>query len=96
MDAAPVRVTILGQNYTLRAQGDPKEVEDLARSVDELMHNIARKSPNADTTRIAVMSCLHLADQLSTLERELGDLKARVGRKTEEFAGLLEKALEGE
>ena len=96
MDAAQIRVTILGQTYTLRAQGDPKEVEDLARRVDELMHNIARKSPNADSARIAVMSCLHLADQLNTLERELGDLKERVGRKTEEFAGLLAQALEGE
>jgi cell division protein ZapA len=99
MDAAEkqtVRVTILGQSYTLRAQGNPREVEELAQRVDELMHNIARKSPNADTTRVAVMSCLHLADKLTTLERELDGLKERIGRKTEEFAGLLEQALEGE
>ena len=44
-----VRVTILGQSYTLRAQGDRKEVELLAQNVDELMHNIAAKSPNADS-----------------------------------------------
>ena len=91
-----VRVTILGQSYTLRAQGDTREVERLAQSVDELMHNIAAKSPNADSSRVAVLACLHLADRLSSLERDLGALKQRVNRKSVEFAGLLDQALEGE
>ena len=30
------------------------------------------------------------------LERDLGELKQRVERKSEEFAGLLDQALEGE
>ena len=90
-----VRVTILGQSYTLRAKGDPVEVERLAQSVDELMHSIASKSPNADSSHIAVLACLHLADRLHTLERDLTNLKERVDQKTEEFAGLLESALEG-
>ncbi len=91
-----VRVTILGQSYTLLAQGDPAEVERLAQSVDELMHSIATKSPNADSTRVAVLACLHLADRLNSLEQDLGALKKRVDRKSEEFAGLLDQALEGE
>jgi len=91
-----VRVTILGQAYTLRAQGDTREVELLAQNVDELMHNIAAKSPNADSSRVAVLACLHLADRLSSLERDLGALKQRVDRKSVEFAGLLDQALEGE
>jgi cell division protein ZapA len=95
-DKNTVRVTILGQPYTLRAQGDPKEVELLAQNVDELMHSIAAKSPNADSGRVAVLACLHLADKLNSLERDLGELKQRVERKSEEFAVLLDQALERE
>ena len=98
MDAAekqPVRVTILSRSYTLRTSGDPREVEDLARRVDELMLSIAGKSPNADSTRIAVLACMHLADRLHSLEQDLNQLRERVDRKSEEFAGLLEQALEG-
>ena len=95
-DKNTVRVTILGQPYTLRAQGDPKEVELLAQSVDVLMHSIAEKSPNADSGRVAVLACLHLADRLNSLESDLDALKKRVERKSEEFAGLLDQALEGE
>ena len=91
----PVRVTILNQPYTLLAGEDAREVEELANSVDELLHSIAAKAPSADTTRVAVLACLHLADRLHSLEEDLNNLKERVGRKTKEFAGLLERALEG-
>jgi cell division protein ZapA len=92
----PVRVTILSQSYTLLTAGDPREVEELARRVDALMLSLAAKSPNADSTRLAVLACLHLADRLQSLEQELGRLKERVDRKSEEFSGMLGQLLEGE
>ena len=92
-DKQSVRVTILSRPYTLLASGDTREVEEVAASVNELMLSIAAKAPNADSTRIAVLACLHLADRLRTLERDLTQLKQRVDRKSEEFAGMLEQAL---
>ena len=97
MDSTPekqaVRVTILSRPYTLLASGDPKEVEEVAASVDELMLSIAAKAPNADSTRIAVLACLHLADKLRSLEKDLSLLKERVDRKSVEFAGMLEQLI---
>ncbi|MGO9260598.1 MAG: cell division protein ZapA [Bryobacteraceae bacterium] len=92
----PVRVTILSRPYTLLATGDPREVEEVAASVDELMLSIASRAPNADSTRIAVLACLHLADRLRALEREFQGLKERVDRKSLEFAGMLEQLMASE
>ena len=89
----PVRVTILSRPYTLLATGDPREVEEVAASVNELMLSIATKAPNADSTRIAVLACMHLADRLRSAERDLSRVKERVGRKSEELAGVLEQLL---
>ena len=69
-DKQSVRVTILSRPYTLRVAGDPREVEAVAASVNDLMLSIAARVPDADTTRIAVLACLHLADKLRALERE--------------------------
>ena len=88
-----VRVTILSRPYTLLAPGDPREVEEVAASVNDLMLSIAAKVPNADSTRIAVLACLHLSDKLRTMEHDLHSLKERVDRKSEEFAGMLEQVL---
>ncbi len=92
-DKQPVRVTILSRPYTLLASGDPREVEEVAASVDELMLSIAAKAPNADSTRSAVLACLHLADKMRSLERDLTRLKNRVDRKSEALAGMLAQAL---
>jgi cell division protein ZapA len=88
-----VRVTILSVPYTLLTAGNPREVEEVAARVNDLMLSIAAKAPNADSTRIAVLACLHLADKLQTLERDLSSLKERVDRKSGEFVGMLEQLL---
>ena len=99
MDAAadkqPVRVTILSRPYTLRTTGDPRELEEAAASVNQVMLAIAAKAPNADSTHIAVLACLHLADRLRSLEQDLNKLKSHVDRKSEEYAGMLERLLAG-
>jgi cell division protein ZapA len=91
----PVRVTIFNQPYTLRSSGDPREIENLARFVDDLMESIASKSGDAEASRVAVLACLHLADRLRALERELAELRQRVEEKSAEYSLLLDQALEG-
>ena len=86
-DRKQVKVSILNQSFTLLTSGDPKHMIDLANHVDDLMNSIARKSPNLDSTRVAVFACLQLADQLR--ERQQA-----VDTKVKEFAELLDKALE--
>jgi cell division protein ZapA len=91
----PVRVTvtILSRPYTLLASGDPREVEEVAASVNDLMLSIASKSPNADSTRIAVLACMHLADKLRALERDMSQVKEHAGIKNEQLFGVLEQLL---
>jgi len=73
LERKSVRVTIFNQPYTLAASDEPGEVEALARNVDELMTSIAMnsKSSNLDGGRIAVLACLHLADQLRSTQAEV-------------------------
>jgi len=98
MDTGPgpktVRVTIFHQQYSVSATDDAGEIEQLALEIDELMNSIAKRAGNVDSTRVAVLACLHMADRLRTIERELIDLKARVGDKSRQFSLLLDKAIE--
>ena len=89
-----VRVTIFNQTYSLAATGDAEEVQALAHSVDELMTGIAQRAGNMDANRIAVLACLHMADQLRSVERELAEHRQRVDQKTRHFSLLLDQAIE--
>ena len=88
----PVRVVIFGQPYTVLAE-DRSEVESLARRVDDLMQAIASHG-SPDTTRTAVLACLHLADELQTAERQLEEIKQAVNAKTRQFSTLLNQIME--
>jgi cell division protein ZapA len=87
-----VRVTIFNQTFTVATSGDPRDTEELAHEIDELMSSIARRAGNLDAARTAVLACLHLADRLRTVERELSALKESVNHKTRDFVTLLDQA----
>ena len=86
-----VRVTIFNQAYTLNTTGDPAEVEQLAHSVDDLMRTIASRAGNVDSTRAAVLTCLHLADKLRTVERENAEDRRKLRSEHQKLAGLLDQ-----
>ncbi len=87
-----VRVTILNQTFTVLAPGDPAEIQELAQTVDELAMKIQARS-GAEPGRAALLVCLHLADRLRTLERELAELKERVDAKSRHFSVLLDQVV---
>lgn len=90
----PVRLSIYNQSFTLLVAGDPADIEQAAHEVDELMTTIAR-SGNMDSTRVAVLACLHLRDRVRTLEREFEELKSRVEDRTQKLSDLLDNVIEG-
>jgi cell division protein ZapA len=91
-DRKPVRVTIFNQHYSLLASEEPGEVEELAASIDQLMHSIADRSGTSDAARVAVLACLHLADRLRAIERERQMAQQRIEEKTRRFSVLLDEA----
>lgn len=95
-NAESVRVTIFNQSYSLVASEEPGRVEQLAHRVDDLMSKIAAHGANVDATRAAVLACLHLADQVDTLEQQLTALKQTVEHKAREFTVLLDEAIGAE
>ena len=84
-----VRVHIFNQSYTLLADGDAGDVQEIASQVDELMTSIAGRVSSGDSARVAVLACLHLADKLRSAERQLKDY----ADQSQRIASLLEKAL---
>jgi cell division protein ZapA len=92
MSRQPVRVQIFNQSYSLLVEGDPRDVQEIAQRVDDLVASIASRTSSSDSTRLAVLACLHLADKLRAAEKQLQLVEAKSGR----IATLLEEALGSE
>ena len=90
-DKTPVRLTIYNQTFTLRAT-DPQRLQQAANQVDELMSAIA-KSGNMDTSRAAILACLHLQDRIHSLESDLEKLRA-IEERTKQLTSLLDGVMD--
>jgi cell division protein ZapA len=90
MSRQSVRVQIFNQSYSLLVDGDPQDVHEIAHQIDELMFTISSRGSSGDSTRVAVLACLHLADKLRTAEKQLQSFED----KSERIASLLEEALD--
>jgi cell division protein ZapA len=89
-----VQVEIAGRTYTLKGNRDPREVKRLASFVDERMAEISTRTQTADTTRVAILAALNIADELFRAQRgrpAAGDAPAR----DRELIKLLDEALSG-
>jgi len=93
-DKAPIRVTIYGQTFSVLTEADPREVDELAREIDELMSSVASRSGIADTSRLALLVCLHLADQLKSERREKAGIKAELENRIRKVATMLDQVSE--
>lgn len=85
----PVKLSINNQTYTVLVTGDSRDLEEAAHVVDDLVRTIS-STRNVDSSRAAVYACLHLADRLRHLERELNSLRNQVDVRTRKIASLLD------
>jgi len=69
-----VIVNIFGEDYVVKGTEKPEYIEMLAAYVDRKMQSISQKSPNLSVTRVAVLTALNLADELSKLQEDYDEL----------------------
>lgn len=87
-------VEIYGQNYTVRGEGDPAYLTELARFVDTRMREIASEVSTVDPVKIAILAALNIADELHR-QRDRNERAAGVWmNRTKELALRLEGSLD--
>ena len=89
-----IQVEIFGQTYSVRAAGEAEYILDLAAFVDRKMREVADHAPTVDTTKIAILAALNIADEYhqDKLRTQVGDpgrLLPRAGRLVEKLDEIL-------
>ena len=93
-----IDIEIFGQKYRIRVKGDEDEkyIGHLTSYVDQKMHEVAVKSKSADTTKIAVLAALNIADELFLSQKKLDQLNEAIGHMETEIESLEVHLLEDE
>jgi cell division protein ZapA len=69
-----VSVEIFNEEYVVKGDENPEYIEMLAAYIDRRMKMIQQKNMNLSRTKIAVLACLNLADELNKLQEDYDEL----------------------
>jgi cell division protein ZapA len=89
-----IRVTILGQDYPIRAEADADYIREIAVFLDQRMRLIHQAEPDRSSLKVAVLAALNLTDEVFTLRREKQELLDRCEQKVREFTEHLRLGLQ--
>ena len=79
-----VPVVIMGQTYNVRAEEDGLYIKELAKFVDTKMSAVEEATGTSESTKVAILTALNIADELFKVqERERIDKETVVDHVTE-------------
>jgi len=86
-----IDVTIYGNEYNIKTVLEPEHARKLAMFVDKKMWNIAETNKLASTTKIAIMTALHIAHELFELKNQFESEKKVIIDKTKNIISIIDK-----
>ena len=83
-----IEIKVYGRTYTIRVKGEENEeyISRLTSYVDQKMQEIAVKSRSEDSTKIAVLAALNIADDYFVSQKRLDQVDERIDRMEAEIA----------
>jgi len=63
-----IKVEIYDQAYTVRSDGDPEYLKELAEYVDQRMREISSGTLTVDSRKVAILAALYIADDCTSSE----------------------------
>ena len=93
-DASPtIKVEIYDQAYTVRSDGDPEYLKELADYVDRRMREISSGTLTVDSRKVAILAALYIADELHQLQKMNEQADAQLATRSGECSELLDRLL---
>jgi cell division protein ZapA len=87
-----VRVEIFDQAYNLRGS-DPEYINRIAEYVDTKIRLVAQQASTVDSTRLAVLAALNIADELLMIKRKYESVSGDFTQRASHLAGALDEIL---
>jgi cell division protein ZapA len=89
-----MKVEIFDQTYNVQAEGEENHLRRVAAFVDEKMRAVAESTRQVDSTRVAVLTALNIADELFVARKRLEEIEGPLRQRVQRCVRLVEKTLE--
>lgn len=88
-----IKVEIYDQAYTVRSDGDPEYLRQLAEYVDLRMREISSGTLTVDSRKVAILAALYIADELHQLRKQTEMVDEQLATRSAECSEMLDRLL---
>ena len=88
----PVKVSVAGEEVTIRSEQPPEHSRAVAQHVDESIRRIQEQSPLVDSGKAAILAALQIADELFRTRGDAERGTERLQQAMEEIRRMLPPA----
>ncbi len=88
-----IRVNIYGREYSIRGDGDPGYIAEIAHFVDMKMRQMTDNITMASTAKVAILTALNIADELFQKEQQAREQEESHSVMVARLADRIENAL---
>jgi cell division protein ZapA len=89
-----MKVQIFEQTYSVSGNFDSGYIQGLAKIVDAKMREIARATGTVDSTKVAVLAALSIADELHALRQSTEEKSGVLRDRAERCIELIDRVLQ--
>ena len=90
-----VKVTIYGQEYTIKAPADATYIKNIAEYVDEKMREVQEELSTPQVpAKIAILAAMNISDDLFAIKRNHEKSNNEVERKVSSLIEVVEEAIQ--
>ena len=89
-----VKVSIYGQEYTIKAPADATYIKNIAEYVDERMREVQEELSTPQVpAKIAILAAMNIADELFTKNKDFDNMQNDVEGKVSNLLDIVEEAI---
>lgn len=89
-----VRVSIFGQEYTVKAKANVDYIADVAKHVDREMRKVEEGLPSTQSAmRIAILAAMSITDELFSVRRENDHILGQVEHKASSLVEAIDEVI---
>src|SRR6185369_1174506 len=92
-ESPTIKVEIYDQAYTVRSDGDPDYLKQLAEYVDQRMREISSGTLTVDSRKVAILAALYIADELHQLQKIHEGADEQLAVRSAECSEMLDRLL---
>ena len=90
-----VKVTIYGQEYTIKAPADASYIKNIAEYVDGKMREVQEELATPQVpAKVSILAAMNIADELFAQKRDRDQIKGDVDNKVSSLIEIVEEAIQ--